>query len=154
MSRPRQTAKMKKPAWSRAVPAADRVLFCTAWITLLTAVLLFLLCRRFPAVAHVFSKPCPILAATGLYCPGCGGVRALGALLRGKIGESFRYHPAVPCAAFYLLIYLGSHSLNRLTKGKTGALLFQNWHLYSFLALLLLQWILKNISGFASFWLL
>lgn len=32
--------------------------------------------------------PCPLLALTGLYCPGCGTLRALHALTRGDIGAA------------------------------------------------------------------
>lgn len=40
--------------------------------------------------------------ATGLYCPGCGGTRALAALLRGQFLTSFQYHPLVPYLAVIL----------------------------------------------------
>lgn len=36
------------------------------------------------------SYRCPIHAVTGWYCPGCGGTRALGALLRGDVVGALR----------------------------------------------------------------
>ena len=46
---------------------------------------------------------CPFHAITGLYCPGCGGTRAIMALLSGHPAVSFLYPPAVlygaACAA-------------------------------------------------------
>ena len=33
---------------------------------------------------------CPIHAVTGWYCPGCGGTRAVGALLRGDVVAALR----------------------------------------------------------------
>ncbi|MGN0372670.1 MAG: DUF2752 domain-containing protein [Enterocloster sp.] len=39
--------------------------------------------------------PCLFQLFTGLYCPGCGGTRALRALLHGKLILSFQYHPLV-----------------------------------------------------------
>ncbi len=33
--------------------------------------------------------PCPLHAVTGLYCPGCGGTRALHALMHGNLGAAF-----------------------------------------------------------------
>jgi hypothetical protein len=33
---------------------------------------------------------CPVLAATGYYCPGCGGLRAAHALARGQLGAALR----------------------------------------------------------------
>ncbi len=38
---------------------------------------------------------CPFLLLTGLYCPGCGGTRAVRSLLRGDLRMSFQYHPLV-----------------------------------------------------------
>lgn len=38
---------------------------------------------------------CEFLAVTGLYCPGCGGTRAVKCLLRGNLIRSFLYHPFV-----------------------------------------------------------
>ena len=89
--------------------------------------------------------PCPFYTLTGLYCPGCGGQRAVKALLGGKLLASLHDHPLVLPLFLYGAIYLVSQGLNRLTKGRTAALCFQNWHLYFFLGLLVLQWIAKNL---------
>ena len=40
--------------------------------------------------------PCLFHLATGYYCPGCGGTRAITSLLHGQILNSFLYHPVVP----------------------------------------------------------
>ena len=39
--------------------------------------------------------PCAFFTRTGLYCPGCGGTRALKSLLRGDFIKAFMYHPFV-----------------------------------------------------------
>ncbi|MBQ6855594.1 MAG: DUF2752 domain-containing protein, partial [Lachnospiraceae bacterium] len=36
--------------------------------------------------------PCMFRMLTGLYCPGCGGTRAVKALLTGHPIQSFLYH--------------------------------------------------------------
>ena len=60
--------------------------------------------RRMPCVFHM---------VTGFYCPGCGGTRAVAALLKGQLWRSFLYHPAVPyCAGIYLW-FMVSHTLER-----------------------------------------
>ena len=43
--------------------------------------------------------PCLFRLLTGFYCPGCGGTRALWALLSGHPLLSFLYHPLVPYSA-------------------------------------------------------
>lgn len=39
--------------------------------------------------------PCLFHSLTGLYCPGCGGTRAVRSLLKGDLRMSFQYHPLV-----------------------------------------------------------
>lgn len=46
-----------------------------------------------------FKMPCLFQQMTGLYCPGCGGTRAVRALLAGHPFLSFLYHPVVPYMA-------------------------------------------------------
>lgn len=43
--------------------------------------------------------PCLFHVLTGAYCPGCGGTRAVQALLKGHIFQSFLLHPLVPYLA-------------------------------------------------------
>ena len=57
---------------------------------------------------------CAFRSATGFYCPGCGGTRAVDALLSGHIIKAFIYHPFVPYCLFMWVIYEGSHLLEIL----------------------------------------
>lgn len=47
---------------------------------------------RFPPGSYGFYPVCPIYAWTGLLCPGCGGTRAIAALLRGNFAEAWRWN--------------------------------------------------------------
>lgn len=49
--------------------------------------------------------PCTFLHVTHMYCPGCGGTRALFAMLKGDIIHSLGYNPAVVLGAIVLLYY-------------------------------------------------
>ena len=53
---------------------------------------------------------CPLNAVTGLYCPGCGTLRALHQLLHGHLGRSAAFNPltvlAVPFVAYHFLAWL------------------------------------------------
>lgn len=80
-----------------------------------------------------------------VYCPGCGGTRALAALLKGKIILSVWYHPAVIYGAALYVIYMGSHALAFLSGGRIRGLAFRSWYLYAAIALLGLNCILKNL---------
>jgi hypothetical protein len=59
------------------------------------------------AVAYIVTKNphipgstfiCPIAALTGLYCPGCGGTRAVYDLAHGDIGGALSMNPLVTLA--------------------------------------------------------
>jgi len=45
-----------------------------------------------PATSQLF-PPCPFHAVTGLYCPGCGSLRALHHLLHGDLAAAVRLNP-------------------------------------------------------------
>jgi hypothetical protein len=71
---------MRTATWSGALLAA-----CAGGCTLL----LFLVD---PAASRVF-PPCPLHVITGLYCPGCGSLRALHQLLHGNIAGALALNP-------------------------------------------------------------
>src|SRR4029077_6729659 len=45
-----------------------------------------------PATSGIF-PPCPIRYLTGLYCPGCGSLRAMHALLHGELARAWAMNP-------------------------------------------------------------
>lgn len=61
--------------------------------------------------------PCLFHLATGYYCPGCGGTRAIMTLLHGQFLRSFLYHPAVLYAAVLFLRVLVVSSLELIRGG-------------------------------------
>lgn len=66
--------------------------------------------------------PCLFRTLTGFYCPGCGGTRALKALLHGKLWLSFCYHPLVLYLAVsfagLLFYFVVCWKKNRTFSGK------------------------------------
>jgi len=48
-----------------------------------------------PPERYGFYPQCPFFEATGLLCPGCGGTRALAALLRGDVMGAWRLNGLV-----------------------------------------------------------
>jgi hypothetical protein len=51
---------------------------------------LAVLLRCFPPQRYGYYPPCPFHTLLGILCPGCGGTRALAALLAGHWGEAAR----------------------------------------------------------------
>lgn len=56
--------------------------------------------------------------ATGYYCPGCGGTRAITALLHGRLLSSFLYHPVVLYAAWRFLWIFVVSGLGTVRSGR------------------------------------
>ena len=52
----------------------------------------------------VFSEGCAFKNIFGFYCPGCGGSRALNALLNFRFLRSFIYYPAILYTALLILV--------------------------------------------------
>lgn len=88
--------------------------------------------------------PCTFHKITGFYCPGCGGTRAVHALLHGRILTSLKYHPIVFYAAGGYAVYMLSHLLDIITKGKVRGLYFCPYYCYVGVGILLGQWVLKD----------
>ena len=69
---------------------------------------------RFP----LFDLPCLLYTFTGYYCPGCGGTRAVYALLHLQLWRSFCYHPLVPYSAAVYLWFMISHTIEKLSRHR------------------------------------
>lgn len=91
------------------------------------------------------SYQCSFLESTGLYCPGCGGTRSFSYLLHGNIIESFIHHPSVPFLFFTSIVFVLSHVLNRITKGRTKPFNIRPVYFYVFIGISIVQFLVKNI---------
>lgn len=87
---------------------------------------------------------CRVSSALHLYCPGCGGSRAVYALLRGRILEALRYYAPLPIAA----VLLAAADLRMLLFLKGRATLpsrrFGYACLFILVGTIVLQCILRN----------
>ena len=95
--------------------------------------------------------PCLFRIFTGLYCPGCGGTRAVKALLSGQILKSLYFHPFV----LYMTVVIGLESCIWLYKRfrpyrhgkvsqKEAFLRRYRWWAIGGLTVVLINWIVKN----------
>ena len=68
---------------------------------------------------------CPLRATTGLYCPGCGTLRAAHQLLHGRVRNALSLNPvavlAVPFAAYHLVLWLMPSLRRRLASPPLAA---------------------------------
>ena len=90
-------------------------------------------------------RDCPIYALTGLYCPGCGGTRAILALLQGDLLKSIWYHPIVPYGVALYAAFMGSHTLKRFTHGRIKGMKYRDGYLYGAVILVIGNVLVKNL---------
>lgn len=88
--------------------------------------------------------PCIFQAVTGLYCPGCGGTRAVKYLLTGQIAKSLQYHPLV----LYTVVIVTLEAVSAVIAKKTGRperyLGHEKAWIYLGVGIILVNWIVKN----------
>lgn len=89
--------------------------------------------------------PCIMSEVFGLYCPGCGGTRALVALMHGRFLLSVWYHPLIPYSAVIMGGFMLTQGLHRLGLKGIKGWKFHNWYLYGAIALLIVNFLIKNM---------
>lgn len=90
------------------------------------------------------SFPCAFYSLFGFYCPGCGGTRAVLALLQGHFLQSLWYHPLVLYTAILYGGFMLSHTLEKFRILNFRGWRFHNWYLYTALIITVLNWGIKN----------
>lgn len=125
---------------------SDREVYPALLITaasLLVAYLVWRFLLRQPSLPGCF-----FYARWHVYCPACGGTRAAEALLRGHLGASLYYNPAVPFTAVSAAAYLLSQSVWRLRKKRGIVLHYSAGWLKICVLLLLLHCVVQNFLWF------
>ncbi len=124
----------------------DRKIF---WLGLLMALICGAGWFFYPHISSLLGiTECRFKQVTGFYCPGCGGTRAVKALLSGHIIKAIIYHPFVPYCLFMWIIYEGSHILEMLHVPKIKGMKFENAYAYFGIYIIFINWILKNFILF------
>ena len=99
----------------------------------------FVLSRFLPGV------PCFFSSILGIYCPGCGGTRAVKALLQGQLLLSLWYHPVVPYTVVVWGGFMITHGFHRLGVNWIKGWKFHYWYLYAAIILAVGNFLVKNL---------
>lgn len=91
-----------------------------------------------------FRMPCLFQMMTGLYCPGCGGTRAVRALLSGHPVLSFLYHPLVLYTAVAAVWFAVSRLLYLVTGNRKFRVELDDRIAYVAAGIVILNFIIKN----------
>ncbi len=90
--------------------------------------------------------PCWFHLISGYYCPGCGGTRALRALLHGRLLLSAWYHPFVLYAVSIYFYFMATQTIEHLSHGKLPiGMRYHNYIVWTAVALILVNFIIKNL---------
>ena len=81
--------------------------------------------------------PCMFLTATHMYCPGCGGSRALLSVLRLDLFRSLIYNPAVLLGALLLIYYELGVIITLVINDGQYHFCTKPWPVYSYVIVLL-----------------
>lgn len=127
-------------------PFLDKCFYIAGWVVLALTVGV-LTAVRLGALERLGGlPPCILHSLTGLYCPGCGGTRAVSALLHGRLLRSFFFHPLVLYTAVFGGWFLLSQTIERLSRGKLRiGMHYRDIYLWIALAIVTVNWIAKNL---------
>lgn len=89
--------------------------------------------------------PCVFSSWLRIYCPGCGGTRAVDALLHGHVLESVWYHPLVLYTVIIFGGFMLTQGLERLGVRWVRGWKYHNWHLYGAVIVLVCNFLVKNL---------
>ena len=89
--------------------------------------------------------PCVLNTYLRIYCPGCGGTRAVDALLHGHILMSVWCHPIVLYTVIVFGGFMLTQSLERLGVRHIRGWKFHNWHLYGAVVIVVCNFLIKNL---------
>ncbi|MEU4095622.1 DUF2752 domain-containing protein [Streptomyces sp. NPDC026673] len=88
---------------------------------------------------------CPLLHYTGLYCPGCGGLRSAYAVVHGDFGAALGLN-ALAVAGYALFAVLWTVWLTRALRGRSFEIRLRAVHWWVIAGAVLLFTVVRNLS--------
>jgi hypothetical protein len=87
---------------------------------------------------------CPFLALTGRFCPGCGGMRCVRALVTGDPHAAVGFNP-LAVALLPLFAWLWLRWTTRELRGLPRTSVASPWLLRALTAVILVVWLVRNL---------
>lgn len=119
------------------------------WCVVLLCVILWHIAVRIgirPEEIAAMMPPCLMRTMLGMYCPGCGGTRAVLLLLEGHPVRSFFYHPVILYAAILGGWYLISNTVAWISHGRLGkGSSYHRWYGIGAAVLVTANWVIRNL---------
>ena len=122
----------------------EQTLYRLGWGFISVCLVAVVIMKCCPDIVRVISFPCVFNRFTGYYCPGCGGTRAVVYFIKGHWIKSFIYHPLVPYLGIGGGLYMITHTISHITKGKIRGIRFRLGYVYIMGIIIGVQFLVKN----------
>ena len=122
----------------------ERVIFFWVNVGILLCLLGTVLWKQV-ALSNSITSRCMFHDLFHLYCPGCGGTRAVYLLLQMHPIQSFLYHPIVLLLALMLADYYIGAVITLIKRNGKRYYYLKEWFCYIVLAVILLNWGIRNL---------
>lgn len=124
----------------------DRGFYVAGWCLIMAAAAMWVFVKISGSRLFSVGMPCTLHLITGYYCPGCGGTRAVAALLHGKFLLALFYHPFVPYAAVLGGWFMISQTIERISQKRIKiGMHFRECFLWIALGIILINMLIKNL---------
>ena len=100
--------------------------------------------RYNPMLVHFYPR-CPLYVMTGIYCPGCGALRAGHALLHGHVLTALDYNVLFVVALPFLAYALAAQGIHALTGRRLPTYQLSGGQTKAIMWALLLFMLLRNL---------
>lgn len=121
----------------------SRWIYIAVHAVIVTAILLFPVYQSLANRLTRYVPGCFVHDFCFLYCPLCGGTRAVSALLRMDFVEALRYNAFVVVAVLAVIV-MDVVALTRLIRKKERILPLPSWSWIPFVTLLVVYTVLRN----------
>jgi len=111
------------------------------------AAALVVLYRYNPIGSSIYPQ-CPLYATTGIYCPGCGSLRAIHQLAHGELLAALSFNPLMIISLPFLIYAFVSRAWQSF-RGRSlpGVFLSRSWIMAIFW-LIMAYWVLRNVPAY------
>ena len=97
---------------------------------------------------YLWMPKCPFKMITGLQCPGCGGQRAIHALLHGHLAEALRCNYFLVSAGPYAFLFVVQRwMLSGKAKAWLGNVIENKYLVWFYIVTFLVWMVVRNIFG-------